>query len=489
MKNIYLHIALYLVIFLSGNVGYSQSAYFDSKIYKDAISIPGNITYHVKLNFIDINVPVVYKTIHTNTSQTFFGDSIPDIADDNSGSSLHQFVSYALNASNLLDTLGSVCYIPKGTNFFYNYLIPNTPGLCNGGLSFTIDTIAGKYLPGTLFNIGLITMPANTNTTYSLKFGLNVLDTLCDGIYQFATANFSYNGNIGESHTFRKGPTYMATTSTMSVSVNPFADDSGTNCVGKARVSVSGGSAPYLYSFDNISGFTATDSITGLCAGVHTVFISDTQDTIARNFIINNSASTINNPNPYNGPVIDTLILNHADCSFDFTIPVDSASLSNYSISSLNVLYITVQVWQAGNVTVITDSINYPFSPNSCYMLGINIYCGSPKAFNVTSFNGIRVNDYVFFNNTVTNIINNKSSQLSVYPNPFKDELGGTINSRLTITNIELKNVIGQKIELDFKINNNVFTASTENIHEGIYFITITTENAQKYTLKIIKQN
>ncbi|MES2764126.1 MAG: T9SS type A sorting domain-containing protein [Bacteroidota bacterium] len=487
------HLLFILPAFLifSFKTGYSQSAYFDSKVYEDVTSIPGNKTYHLKMSFPGVTIPLLYITINTANSQIYYGDTIPNIADHNSGTDTMRFVSYAINTSNLFDTVGTLYTTPKAKNVFFNSKMANTPGVCNGGLNFTVDTTQGHFISGTSF-AGIMVQPSGSGMPYFCNVGVNNFNTLCEGEYAFGCYSLGGGSGFGitfhEYHTLLLGLNYMPVPSTMSVSINPYANAIGANCLGKARIQVSGGTPPYLYSYNNGLTFTNVDSISGLCDGVHLVQIADQQDTIAKNFIINTSANTTNNTNPF-GTAMDTIIINHADCGFNYATPIDSAFISNYYFTSPTTLYVTFELWQAGNVTFVTDSAMYPFQNNTNYMIGLIIYCGSQKLASPTVFNGVRANDYIYYSGYVAGIKNSLlNNQLVAYPNPFNNELTLTANTIQSVISIETVNLIGEKVDIEFQKINSNFKANTEKLSKGIYFVSLLFENNQRSTFKIIKQ-
>lgn len=482
---------LFILAVLVLKTGYTQSAYFDSKVYEDVVSIPGDKTYHLKMSFPGVTIPLIYITINTVNNQIYYGDTIPNIANRNSASDTMIFKSYAINASNMFDTVGVLYTTPKAKNIFFNSKTSNTAGLCDGGLNFTVDTTQGHFVTGTSF-AGTKIKPSGSGTPYFCSIGINNFNTLCEGEYAFGCFSLGGSSVFGitfhEYHTLLLGLNYMPVPTTMSVSINPYATAIGTSCLGKARIQVTGGTPPYLYSYDNGLTFTSIDSISGLCDGVHLVQIADQQDTIAKNFIINTSANTTNNTNPF-GTAMDTIIINHADCGFNYATPIDSAFISNYYFTSPTTLYVTYEVWQAGNVTFVTDSATYPFQNNTSYMVGLIIYCGSQKLASPTVFNGLRVNDYIHYTNFVEGIANNSiNTQLIAYPNPFDKELTLTANIMQSVVLIEMVNIVGEKVNLEFQKVKANYKANTEKLSKGIYFLYVVFENSQRSSIKIIKQ-
>lgn len=488
MKNLYVLILFFILLF-SNKKAFSQAAYFDSKIYIDSISSTTNTKYHLKLKFHGINIPMQYVTRNRTTGQLFYGDSVPNIANNNSGNALNIFYSYAINASNLFDTVATVVFVPKRNKAIKILSIaPNTSGLCNGELGLRIDTLGINFNPMSgQFVYGGID-PHTTNTAIQ-SFNTNILlNTFCPGKHGVIWLTNNTGTTASEGTTIIFGLNYMPTASTISVSVNPYSVANGTSCTGKAQASASGGQAPYLYSFNN-GAFSSTDSITGLCAGIHLLRVVDgNQDTVAKNFIITNNSNTYNNPNT-NGTVADTIVLNVANCVIDYSLPIDSAFIASYTFTNANTLAISFIIWQAGNSTIISDTINYPFQNNSNYMISLILYCGSQKMI-TSNFSGKRVNDYVYASNLPVKIkeIISSSDLTTVYPNPFTNELSVDVKSTVDVTSIKMVNILGENLNVSFEKQTNGYKLNTDNLSKGVYFIKIVFGTKESKTIKIIKQ-
>ena len=74
-----------------------------------------------------------------------------------------------------------------------------------------------------------------------------------------------------------------------------------------------------------------------------------------------------------------------------------------------------------------------------------------------------------------------ESANISVYPNPVKDQL--IINSDQTILDVKIYSILGSEVFSGKGINN----INVSNLKSGVYLVSITTENGQ-YARKIIKQ-
>ncbi|MBP93308.1 MAG: hypothetical protein CMC55_04225, partial [Flavobacteriaceae bacterium] len=70
------------------------------------------------------------------------------------------------------------------------------------------------------------------------------------------------------------------------------------------------------------------------------------------------------------------------------------------------------------------------------------------------------------------------------YPNPVVNTL--TIESGNTISNVRIYNIVGQQVQVTAP-NNLKTTVNMNALEDGVYFVTVTINNAQK-TFKVIKK-
>lgn len=75
---------------------------------------------------------------------------------------------------------------------------------------------------------------------------------------------------------------------------------------------------------------------------------------------------------------------------------------------------------------------------------------------------------------------NLNDESVSIYPNPFKNELN--IDSKLNIKNVEINNVAGQKV-----LQSKEKSISTQSLKAGVYFVKIQTEKGIE-TVKVLKK-
>mgnify|MGYP001342593093 CR=1 FL=1 len=276
----------------------------------------------------DIEGPTV--TFVTSSDVTCFGDQ---------DGSMQYAVTGGTGSSTLewIDGVGSP--IPAGSNL--NTLF----GLGGGCYSLTATDAAGCVSSESACII-------EPNPLNSAIFNVNdpSCNTGCDGDALvnasggLVTTDYTYNWNVGQSTQQATGlceGTYTVTvnddnncTSMSSVTISEptpivISIDNLQNvscfglCDGQIQVSVSGGSAPYLYDWDPI-GLTTPD-VSGLCAGTYTVRITDANGCAEQIDI------TITEP-PLLVQTVSTVNTTCSDCNGEGSIAV-SGGTSPYSYS------------------------------------------------------------------------------------------------------------------------------------------------------------
>lgn len=488
----------YIFSVLIFNVCNSQIAVFQAKTFVDSVSQPGLKKYGLKISFDGLNLPVNFRVEDNYSHISYFGDSIPHIFDNIS--CLHEIYVYAFNPNNINDQYASISSCPGVKNRIILDSIINATSGCNAGFKFKIDTTASTcatysfatqyesyYSPGNPFTPNWLfpVYPGNGSTT---------VNNLCSGRYYIQVQqtpclpnctgvnNYDHLENI----VFFIGQSSFPIPNNLDISVNPYNQANTPTCNGKANVSVLNASPPFLYSFDN-SSYSSIDSVSNLCEGLHTVKVKNATDSAAQYFIISNTNSVINNPNPY-GPVVDTVIYNYTNCNFNYNLPIDSAFIVNYSQIDTNTIFLSWQIWQAGVSTSISDTISYLYQSGTS-MVSLMIFCGNARTTNTSSFKTFRVNDFVLLNQTVGIKENKKDGMdIKLYPNPFSSSI--SIQSKLisSIKSVEMINLIGEVIEIKHQINNQEIVLDTDNLKSGFYTISIISKSGQKSSYKVIKQ-
>ena len=146
-----------------------------------------------------------------------------------------------------------------------------------------------------------------------------------------------------------------------------------------------------------------------------------------------------------------------------------------------------------GNTTMFTDTP--PAGETGLdYYVDLELQTPCTATYKAQDFNRSRSNkergifapgqgDDQFSNNHVFTIQSEQAS-ISVYPNPFRDELTFVLEGQQK-TNVELMDVNGRVLET-FTCNQGLSTVETQHLYAGIYFLK-TTLNGESKTIKISK--
>jgi hypothetical protein len=80
----------------------------------------------------------------------------------------------------------------------------------------------------------------------------------------------------------------------------------------------------------------------------------------------------------------------------------------------------------------------------------------------------------------------NGSPDLLIAPNPVRNQLS-IINYQLSISNIEIYNVVGEKIFFKQQTNDKLLTIDVSQLPSGLYYIKVRDEKNNLMTKKIVK--
>ncbi len=480
----------FLFLFLLISSSFAQVAIFKSTAFVDSISQPGLKKYGVKLNCTGINLPIVLVTVDQQIGIVYYGDSIPNLLNSNSTPTemfLANYRSYAINGNDLTDTLMFTQPAPLGKNIFSTSLIssPTSALNCDGKIHLNVNISDPTISNASLYFAEQINVaPVLLTAPYNL-------DTLCSGYYassviynrELTQGNFVYPA---EYISFLIGQAAFPSSTGLNVQVNSFKQANSPVCDGKARVSITNSVVPFLCSFDG-SPYTSIDSVANLCEGMHKVIIATSNDTVGKYFIIANNNNVINNTNPY-GSVIDTIFYNYTNCNFNYNMPIDSAFLVNYSAIDSNTIFFSWEIWQAGTLTSVSDTISYNYLTGN-NMVSLMIFCGNAKMLSTNSIKTFRINDYAYLSNTATAFKERQNNtNFELYPNPFSASISIKAIDKLMIKSIELYNVLGEKIEFSYQSNSKEIVLDTDHLKSGFYTISVMSQSGQKNTFKVIKQ-
>lgn len=465
----------------------AQVAYFDIKVTPSTTLNPPKM--HVKYNFVGLNVPVVYRTCNYDVlPQTidFYDDSITAIGNYN---------VYALNALNLRDTVGvarlNLCHPSNVASA--NWLripmyatvtstVPAAAPSCNGALSFTLDTLGNTinhpkryYLKDQATGDTTNMHGRSYNSVCSGKYYLDIFQpNICSGCYAYYYRT-----------TYIDGQSYFPTGPTVSPIVTTIGANAG--CNGSASIQTSGGIPPYTYDFDLTKNFLPGNVKNNLCAGIHFVDVADSNgDTTRAQFVINYGYSVTNNPNPYSGPVADTIIMDWSNCSFNYNLPVDSAFIQNQVFVDSNTVILTWNIWQSGALSQYTDSVSYIYQGTN--YVSLIVFCGNARMV-LGSFRSHRINDYINNSPNTVGIKSEPENQLlNTYPNPAFNKLYVSVGNNKYSKQISIYDLYGKELITTRSQNNTETELDIQSLAPGVYFIKIKTDNNLFYSGKFVKE-
>jgi len=457
-----------LITFILISLLYYSSAnaqrYFKMDITYPETGTTGNVSF----DFVGVNTPYICETIIKDENgepidtvigteinnidsifKIFLVNAIDTVTNDYIGGGMFYIGTYSSNNP------GEQLYLGTEHNITFNSLQnTSTTSVCNGFCYSTLNSHVSTD---------------NDTFTYLLRkdsietevSSLNI-DNLCEGYYLLT---LSYNNN----------PYYMVTfyidagiTISPSYSVNALTNSSSTHtsCDGSAKAVINGGTAPYLYAWNN-GTYTSSDSISNLCVGLQTLSVIDANsDTVTINFGITDLSSTYNNPNNTGMIPSDTLSFFIENCDIDYNLAIDSAFISNSTIIDTNTFVLECEIWQSGTSYQTFDTLN--FNTVGTNYLEIVFYCDANKS--TTSL--IKITDYVNIEN-ISNVYKIAENNINLFPNPSNGKF--TINGK-NINNITITDINGRIIKSINASSNNI-NIDLSGKQKGIYFIKINSKN------------
>jgi len=351
-------------------------------------------------------------------------------------------------------TIGNPC-----SNFSYTADYNGcTPNNCDGNISFYPTGGSAPY-------------------TYSWSNAVTTQNqmNLCPGVY---TINCSDSYGCVQTVSFN-----ISQDSLQYLTANLYAiDDYNTNCTGYAWVSPTGGTAPYMV---NWSTGDTTNYIDGLCAGIYSVTIWDSNsDSTSVSFIIADSTNTYGN-DPYpNDPVNDTLYSYLVtNCEIDYN-EIDSASLYQAVYDSVGQnLYVTWVVYTSTDTTYINDTLGLSGNPG-VYSITISVYCPNKS---INDF--FKIQGKVYFDGSTISMLiveENSLESINIYPNPFSNSISFD-NKDGAIQTLKMVDLNGRIIsEMNHLNSGSVELKQLDNVSSGSYLLILSGADTFK-TYKVIK--
>ena len=393
---------------------------------------------------------------------------------------------------------------------------PAYSGLCAGTYSFTVQDNLGCTITliGVVGNDSTIVTPgpcATSDLTISITTTNASAAGICDGSITAAisggTAPYTSQWNTGVNALFldsvcndvytiivydANGCEISATgyvggviDSTFSSPLYGYVVPTGVSadglCNGIASAISYGGVPPYSFLF---SDGTTMSNAYNLCAGLQSVTIADAVgDSISIDFIIS-TPSSISTTTSFGDSVLVDSVYTSAitDCVIDYLI-VDSAYIIDYTILPGDTLLVTWGVVYGDTIVTIVES--YVLGTGAAagvYMVVLQVYCPTK-----TVGHFLTASDQIYYNAAFAGIKENntKATNLSIYPNPFNEELTISLDqdqkSEVTIADITGKTIVNQNF------NTQIIKLDLSRMSSGQYIVSIKNDNSIS-TRKIVKQ-
>jgi len=279
------------------------------------------------------------------------------------------------------------------------------------------------------------------------------------------------------SHVDLVGDTIQETFNISQVVIDIFSNPDTLNCMGTAFF-------PSIYSNSSIdfslngSAFKSIDHLffyDSMCSGIHSLVLTKNQDTVFLTFGITNgsnnyTSTSLNTGNPYN----DSISLYYENCVIDYTLPIDSTTLSHSFIDSIH-LGFDLNIWQSGLATSIIDTVLLSNQLNGISKFSVTLYCYVKSNDKV-----IKISRLLDTQNAGSvGIEFTKKNETKVYPNPFTNTLF-----------IDLENLVSvQVLNLQGKV---IYTSKNTSLDlsflsKGIYLLKVSNGYKQE-VIKIVKK-
>ena len=379
--------------------------------------------------------------------------------------------------------------------------------LCAGSYTLTVADANNCTATAT----ASVTEPADS-TTNCANFGIEILSVTntsdfnsCDGsasVQAFGSdgsETFIWNNNeVGSVVDGLCAGSYSVTATdsmgcTATVSVYVYSDSSSVNtplngyvyttdvsadgvCDGTVYVEMYGGTSPYNY--DHSSG-AATQNATGLCAGLHSVVVTDSEgDTLVLNYVIASPSNIIDNNNFTDSTYIDTLTTDLLEnCLLNYAA-IDSAFISGIDFVTADSIVVTWTVMDANGSITITDSYTLTLG-YGIYEFILELFCPQRGGNDY-----LVAKDDILIDPSSLSIQEAVNDLVNVYPNPFTSsvtiDLKNANKASVTVTDLTGKIVYqGSHAGKSIVLNTEQFTA-------GHYFVQVATANGS-FVRKMVK--
>jgi Secretion system C-terminal sorting domain/SprB repeat len=264
-------------------------------------------------------------------------------------------------------------------------------------------------------------------------------------------------------------------------------------CDGVASVVVSNGTAPYTYKWS--SGET-TSKIFNKCSNKYTVNVSDSKglkDSL--DVYISEPTDTIQ-PQYFGFIPVDTVITNYDTCIVNYNLPIDSASVTTFTMLDSTHVSMDYAIYQGGKKIVFTALFSFDTIGCIAFDLALNCKGSFTKMLKSTvisqavnlQYNQIGKTQTVAKNSltAITEPLHNDQI-VSIYPNPFSSETTITLSKEMNNASINVIDVFGRTVKT-LKLTGTQVILEKGDLNAGIYFIQILNNGSVFTTKKVIVQ-
>lgn len=304
-----------------------------------------------------------------------------------------------------------------------------------------------------------------------LQTGGLYIYNLCPGTYVVSATSF-LGGSFTLTFSIGSGNTNPCANFSLSVS-NTDATTS-TSCDGTAQAFVTGGTAPYAYTW---SQGATTSAINNLCIGTYQICATDANGCVTCDNATIGDASALDsvlvfNNNPFPGGVVTGVLTADSleDCTIDYQ-NIASGSVTNSVVIGTDSLLVTWTLLDSTGAVAATYNVvyNIPNAASGIYGLTLVVYC-SQKAMN---YNTIVINDQVMLGANELNILNEDGITVI---NPFNHQLEIRLSS-VSSGLIQLVNFAGQLVLTSDYTDTDNIVLNTEMLPQGVYVLSVINEN------------
>jgi hypothetical protein len=375
----------------------------------------------------------------------------------------------------LIQLCFSVLLITFSFELFAQPVIANNtsgPAVCDGFAFFTDSTVLSSSIYW-------------TGSGAVLQQGEYYFAGLCAGTY---TVNYtdSSGGTLMYTFIIEDGnpcDSFMAIMSTTTTD-----STSSTFCDGSATVQVYGGTAPYSYSWSNVST-VGSSTIGNLCSGNYFCVVADANGCIytASGYIVDSTSISpsdttiiIDNSSPNDSLIIDTLGYSWIyDCMVDLG-SIDSAYIIDNIYSGADSVIITWILIDSTGTAVSTYSVGYATGGVTGVVLAYLTIACPIKSLNI---NSLIASDQLYLGTSSAGF-NVDNEEIFKVINPFNDELIIQFENAKNRT-MQLVDLNGKlMIQADSNLSN--CSLDTRFLNAGMYLLIIN-DGLNPRQIKLVK--